>query len=318
MIDVTLENFETEVIAASMATPVLVDFWADWCGPCKSLGPVLEKLEQAYAGRFRLVKINADNEQQLTQAFGIKSLPTCILMAGGKPVDGFMGAQPEGQVRQFLDKHLPSEDFLQAQAAAEQANQHLEAGDHDSARAALENALASNPGNDDARYDLIKLLLNAGELNEAAALLAPALSRIPVPLRFEALQQMLHALEFVTTDPRGQWPLDKFDELIGQNKRDFETRFAKSRVLMAAGDWTAAMEELLEIIMRDKKWDAEAPRKTFVAILEILTPPAPKAAADGSGKSAGGIELTGKSALQEDPQAALVASYRRKLSMALN
>jgi len=165
MIDVTIENFETEVIAASMAAPVLVDFWADWCGPCKSLGPVLEKLEEAYAGRFKLVKVNADNEQQLTQAFGIKSLPTCILMAGGKPVDGFMGAQPEGQVRQFLDKHLPSEDFLQAQAAAEEASQHLEAGDHDSARTALENALASNPGNDDARYDLIKLLLNAGELN---------------------------------------------------------------------------------------------------------------------------------------------------------
>jgi len=317
MIDVTLENFETEVITASLATPVLVDFWADWCGPCKSLGPVLEKLEIAYDGRFKLVKINADNEQQLTQAFGVKSLPTCILMAGGKPVDGFMGAQPEGQIRQFLDKHLPSEDFLQAQAAAQEAHQHLQAGDHDGARAALENALASDPGNDDARFDLIKLLLNGAELNEAAALLAPAMSRIPVPLRFEALQQMLNALEFVTTDPRGQWPLAKFDELIGQNKRDFETRFAKSRVLMAAGDWTAAMEELLEIIMRDKKWDEEAPRKTFVAILELLTPPAPKATPD-AGKSAGGIELTGKSALQEDPQAALVATYRRKLSMALN
>ena len=317
MIDVTLENFETEVIAASLATPVLVDFWADWCGPCKSLGPVLEKLEIAYDGRFKLVKINADNEQQLTQAFGVKSLPTCILMAGGKPVDGFMGAQPEGQIRQFLDKYLPSEDFLQAQAAAQEAHQHLQAGDHDGARAALENALASDPGNDDARFDLIKLLLNGAELNEAAALLAPAMSRIPVPLRFEALQQMLNALEFVTTDPRGQWPLAKFDELIGQNKRDFETRFAKSRVLMAAGDWTAAMEELLEIIMRDKKWDEEAPRKTFVAILELLTPPAPKATPD-AGKSAGGIELTGKSALQEDPQAALVATYRRKLSMALN
>jgi putative thioredoxin len=317
MIDVTIENFETEVLAASLATPVLVDFWAEWCGPCKSLGPVLEKLEVAYGGRFKLVKVNADNEQQLTQAFGIKSLPTCILMAGGKPVDGFMGAQPEGQIKQFLDKHLPSEEFLQAQAAAEEAHQHLQSGDHSSARAALENALANDPGNDDARHDLIKLLLNAGELNEAAALLAPAMSRIPVPLRFEALQQMLNALEFVTTDTRGQWPLDKFDELIGQNKRDFEIRFAKSRVLMAAGDWTAAMEELLEIIMRDKKWDDEAPRKTFVAILELLTPPAPKAAPE-AGKTAGGIELTGKAALQEDPQAVLVASYRRKLSMALN
>ena len=318
MIDVTLENFETEVITASLTTPVLVDFWAEWCGPCKSLGPILEKLETAYAGRFNLVKVNADSEQQLTQAFGVKSLPTCILMMGGKPVDGFMGAQPEGQIKQLLDKHLPSVEFLQAQAAAEEANQHLQSGDHDSARTALENALANDPGNDDARHDLIKLLLNAGELGEAAALLAPTMSRIPVPLRFEALQQMLNALEFVTTDPRGQWPLEKFDGLIGQNKRDFETRFAKSRVLMAAGDWTAAMEELLEIIMRDKKWDDETPRKTFVAILELLTPPTPKAGSDGSGKTAGGIELTGKAALQEDPQAALVASYRRKLSMALN
>ncbi len=317
MIDVTIANFETEVIAASMATPVLVDFWAPWCGPCKSLGPVLEKLEVAYGGRFKLVKINSDDEQQLAAAFGIRSIPTCILLKGGQPVDGFMGALPEGQVRQFLDKHVPGEDELQAQAAAEEAQEHLAAGDPHSARAALEQALATNPGNDDARFDLIKLLMQDGELGEAAALLAPTLSRIPVPLRFEALQQWLNALEFVTTDPRGQWTLDKFDELIGQNKRDFETRFAKARLLMAAGQWTEAMEELLEIIMRDKKWDDEAPRKTYIAILELLSPPAPKAGAD-TGKTAGGIELMGKAAVQEDPQAALVSSYRRKLSMALN
>ena len=185
-------------------------------------------------------------------------------------------------------------------------------------RLVAERALAINPANDDTRHDYVKLLISLGELESAESALAPALAQIPRQLRFEALLHWLQALQFATTDERAQWTLDQFDAALAANKRDFDTRLAKSRLLMAAGQWEAAMEELLEIIMRDKKWDAEAPRKTFVAILEILTPPAPKAAADGSGKSAGGIELTGKSALQEDPQAALVASYRRKLSMALN
>jgi putative thioredoxin len=317
MMDVTIQNFEAEVIEASMTTPVLVDFWAPWCGPCKSLGPVLEKVETAYEGRFKLVKIDSDQEQQLAQAFGIKSIPTCVLLMNGQPVDGFMGALPEGQVKQFLDKHLPAEGALQAQAAAQEAEDHLQAGDAQGARAAMEQALATDPGNDDARFDLVKLLIGLGELAEASALLAPAMSRIPVPLRFEAQTQWLNALEFVTTDPRGAWELDQFDALIAQNKRDFEARFAKSRLLIAIGQWEAAMDELLEIIMRDKKWDNEAPRKTFVALLELMTPPKSKAQ-DATGKSAGGIELMGKAALQEDPHMAMISSYRRKLSMALN
>lgn len=318
MIDVTLANFETEVIATSQTVPVLVDFWAPWCGPCKTLGPVLEKVEAAYAGRFKLVKVNTEEEQQLAQAFGIRSIPTCVLMVQGQPLDGFMGALPEGQIKTFLDKHLPSEDALQAQAHAEEAQQLAQAGDTQSAQARLADALAHDPGNDDLRFDYVKLLIGNGQLGEAAAALAPALAQIPLQLRFEALAQWLNALEFVATDARGHWPLDEFEQRISANKRDFDTRFAKSRLLIAQGDWEAAMEELLEIIMRDKKWADEAPRKTYVALLELLTPPKPKADAGATGKSAGGLELAGQLVPQQDPQAELVARYRRKLSMALN
>jgi putative thioredoxin len=318
MIDVTMANFETDVIAASQTTPVLVDFWADWCGPCKSLGPLLEKLETAYEGRFTLVKINADTEQQLAGAFGIKSLPTCILLMGGRPVDGFMGALPEGKVREFLDKHLPSEGELTAQADAQEAEHLMAEGDTDAALAKLQEALSLNPADDETRYNFVKLLIAVGDLEEAQAALAPKLTEIPLQLRFDALNYWLQALQFVSTDERGAWTFEQFDALIEKNKRDFDTRFAKARLLIAAGQMEQAMEELLEIIMRDKTWNNEAARKTYVSILELMTPPKNKNDAAAHGKTAGGIELTGKAALQEDPQAELISRYRRKLSMALN
>ena len=318
MIDATVENFEAEVIAASMTTPVLVDFWAPWCAPCKSLGPILEKLEAEYEGRFKLVKINSDDEQQLASAFGVRSLPTCIMLKNGQPVDGFMGAQPEGQVRQFIDKHVPSEGELIAEAGSEEAEALLESGDTDAALGKLQEALAVNPANDDVRFDYVKLLIATGQFEEADSALAPAMAQIPKQLRFEALVEWLGGLRFAETDPRGEWQVEQFDALIATNKRDFDTRYAKARVLMAAGEWTASMDELLEIVMRDKTWNEQAARKTYVAILELLSPARPKPDAHSAGKSAGGIELTGKAAMAEDPQVALVSSYRRKLSMALN
>ncbi|MDM7463950.1 MAG: thioredoxin [Tepidimonas taiwanensis] len=316
MIDVTLANFQAEVLEASLTTPVLVDFWAPWCGPCKVLGPLLEKVEQAYGGRFILAKVNTEEEQQLAGYFQIRSIPTCILFVGGQPVDGFMGALPEGQIRAFLDRHLPSEADLLAAAERAEAEAAAAHGDADAALQRLRDALAKAPDNDDVRFDLVRLLIESGQLAEAAAALAPALGKIPVPLRFEALAQWLNALEFVANDPRGQWPLEKFDELIAANRRAFETRLAKARVLIARGEWTAAMDELLEIIMRDKKWGDEVPRKTVVALLELMTPPKRDAAA--APKSAVGLEIAGHSATAEDPQAELVSRYRRKLSMALN
>jgi putative thioredoxin len=278
----------------------------------------LKKLETEYAGRFKLVKINSDDEQQLAGAFGIRSIPTCVLMVGGRPADGFMGALPEGQVKQFLDKHLPSEQELEAEHDLEEAEAALADGDTDAALAKLQEALAINPANHDARHDYVKLLISLGELELAETALAPALTQIPQPLRFLALQHWLQALQFATTDERANWSLEAFDELIAQNKRDFDTRMAKSRLLMAAGEWTAAMDELLEIVMRDKNWEDGLARKTIVSILELLTPPPAKEAASASGKTAGGIELSGHANAAQDPQAELVSRYRRRLSMALN
>jgi putative thioredoxin len=315
MIDVTIANFETEVIEASQHVPVLVDFWAPWCGPCKSLGPVLEKVEAAYGGRFKLVKINSDDEQQLAAAFGIRSIPTCVLMVNGQPVDGFMGALPEGQVKAFLDKHLPPADEAQHEAPAPEADD-TPAG---SPLEKLAHQLAQDPSNNDVRFEYVKHLIAEGHFEEAEVALAPAMAQIPLQLRFEALAHWLNALLFTGNDPRGQWTIAQFDEAIAQNKRDFDTRFAKSRVLIAMGDWPAAMEELLEIIMRDKQWAEEAPRKTYVGLLELMTPPKPRDAGAVPGKTAGGIELASHAAAAaQDPQAELVSRYRRKLSMALN
>ena len=318
MIDVTVQNFDAEVIEASMTTPVLVDFWAPWCGPCKIIGPLLEKAEVDYGGRFKLVKIDSDQQQELSQAFGIRSIPTCVLMMGGKPVDGFMGAVPEGQLKTFLDKHVPSLGELEAEADAEDAQALIAAGDPHAALHKLHEALTINPGNDDARYDYVKLLIENNLLEDAEAALAPALAAIPRQLRFDALEQLLNAIKFVATHAQGTWATEQFDTLIAANKRDFDTRLAKARVLMVGGNWTGAMDELLEIIMRDKTWGDAVPRKTFVAILELLTPPKPKANPQDMGKTAGGIEIAGKVVAEQDPQAQLVSTYRRKLSMALN
>lgn len=318
MINVTIENFDAEVVAASHQVPVLVDFWAPWCGPCKVIGPLLERVEAEYGGRFKLVKIDSDQEQQLAQAFGVRSIPTCVLMIDGKPADGFMGAVPESKIKEFLDKHVPSEAVLEAESDAEDAQALAAAGDPQAALTKLHEALTLDPGNDDARYDYVKLLIEMDMVEDAEAALAPTLAYIPKQLRFEALGQLIASIRFVLEDERGTWEIAQFDALIAANKRDFDARLAKARVQLVGGDWTGAMDELLEIIMRDKAWNDALPRKTFVAILELLSPPKPKANPADAGKTAVGIEMLGKVVAEADPQAQLVAAYRRKLSMMLN
>ena len=297
MIDVTVANFETEVVEASMTTPVLVDFWAPWCGPCKSLGPVLEKLEAAYNGRFKLVKINSDEEQELAGAFGIRSIPTCVLMVGGKPADGFMGALPEGQVKAFLDKHLPAENELEAQAEEEEALQALDDGDVETALAKLQQAVETDPNNDDARFDLVKLLLEMGLEDEAKVAFAPVIAKAAGVRKLDSLNHWIKALDAVAHFADQASAEGQFLSKIAASKRDFDARFGIVQLRMAEQRWTDAMDELLEILMRDKSWNSDLARKTYVAVLDIIDTPKPKVA-DGH-------------IPPEDPT---VATYRRRLS----
>ena len=294
MIDVTIANFQEEVIAASMTLPVLVDFWAPWCEPCKSLGPVLEKVEAAYAGRFKLVKIDSDQEQQLGEAFGIRSVPTCILVMNGQPVDGFTGALPEGKIKEFLDKHLPPaiEEAPEPEVLADSVDT-----DPAAVLERLQQAVATDPANDNARFDYVKHLLTLGRDDDAKVAFAPVIGQTATVQRFDSLKRWMNAIDFVAINAHGESAVAQFDAKIAANKRDFDARFDQARWLMAGQRWTDALDELLEILMRDKAWSDGLARKTYIAILDIMDAPKPKVA-DG----------------QIPPEDRVVASYRRRLS----
>ncbi len=294
MIDVTIANFEEEVIAASKTIPVLIDFWAPWCAPCKSLGPILEKVEVAYGGRFKLVKIDSDQEQQLGTAFGVRSIPTCILMMNGQPVDGFTGALSEGKVKEFLDMHLPPADeppekeeepVAQADTSPEGVLEKLKAD------------VANDPSSESARFELVKQLLLNGMDDDAKVAFAPVIAQTATVRRFDSLKRWMDAIDFVAVSAHDAEAQARFDAKITANKRDFEARFDKARLFLAAQRWTDALDELLEILMRDKAWADDLARKTYIAVLDIMETPKPKVA-DG----------------HIPPDDPTLATYRRRLS----
>jgi putative thioredoxin len=312
MTDITLQNFESDLIQASMQQPVLLDIWAPWCGPCRTLGPLLEKVEAAYGGRFVLAKLNSDEQPeiagQLSQAFGVRSIPFCVLFDKGQPVDGFVGALPEAQIREFLDRHVPSAEAAEAETEAMEAEALEADGDFEAALSKLQQAVAVDPANDSARYEYLKLLIETGHLEQARHAYEPVAGKAIVEPRFAAIGLWLDACERA---PTARSP-EALQTAIAANRRDFEARYELAQGLMAGKRFTEAMDALLEIVMRDKEWSQQLARKTYVAILELMSKPAPRPSAE---QAKGTLELTGK--VQAAPADPVIDQYRRKLSMAL-
>lgn len=255
--DVTEAEFQARVLERSLEVPVLLDCWAPWCGPCRSLGPMLERITEAYGGAFELAKINTDEAPNLSAALRIRSIPLVVLFVGGRPVDQFTGALPEGQIRAFLDKHLqPAGDPMDAvrQQAAEASP--------DDAEALLIQALAMMPGHPEASADLAERMLARGaEPAEVTALL----DRVPEAERGDRDASLRKRITLLGNRPPGDPAA--LAARIAANPRDFEARFALGAWQVFEGDWKAAFDNLLEVVLRDKaegKPDRERARQQLI------------------------------------------------------
>ena len=288
MIEVSLNTFEQEVIEASRQLPVLVDFWAPWCGPCRALGPVLERLEASYAGRFKLVKVNSDENPELSEKFMVRSIPYVLAFVDGNPVDGFIGALPEGQIRPFLDRLLPGS----SEAERRRGHQLIGAGDFAGAAAVFTAVIQADADNDEAKLDLADVLLirlpsrpDARQLEQADQALAALGPRGQADTRAAALKTRLASLRDAAALPE----LGTLRAQISADAGNLKARSALAQRYIADGEHAQALEELLEIIKRDRQYDGGAARQSFLSVLEL---------------AAG--------------EPALVSEYRKRLSRILN
>jgi putative thioredoxin len=277
--DVTTATFQRDVLEASHAQPVIVDFWAPWCAPCRALKPILEKLANEYGGRFRLAKVNSDENPEISSAYGIRSIPDVYAFRDGKPVSHFLGALPESQVRAFIDQVVPSPSEVERLRAAALRG----AGDAAGALAALERAVALDARNALARLDLAELLIAARRLDEAEALLAQVAPDAQLDARVEALRASI-GYERSGASGTGEAELQA---RLASNPADHEARLTLAQRYAAAKRYAPALDELLEIVRRDKEWKDGEARRQIVNIFNLA----------------------------EDPE--LVSEYRRKLSSAL-
>ena len=258
--EVTEQNFEAEVINASLDTPVLVDFWATWCEPCKTLGPLLEQLATEYKGAFRLGKVDVDKNQQLAAMFGIRSVPTVVLVKDGQIADGFAGALPLGQLREFLARHVqPSED-------GEDEAVEAPAETPEAAINRLQQAIAAEPDNAELKLDLAVALAQTGQSDAAATELDALPANLATDARAVRLRQQLELARALKDAPAQT----ELEQRIAADAADWQARDLLGVRLLLGDDPAAGLEQFLAILEKARDWNDGAAKKRLLAAFGTL------------------------------------------------
>ena len=261
IVHVTMANAKQILIDESFQRPVLVDFWADWCEPCKTLIPMLEKLANEYAGQFVLAKVNCDTEPHIAQQFGVRTLPTVMLMKDGQPVDGFAGAQPESAVRGLLEKFLPKPWDLQL----EQARAAIAAGDFGTALALLRNAYEESRKRADIGLELASVLIALKRFDEAAA----QLDLIKLADRDHRYQQLLAQIELQREAAKTP-AIRQLEEALRQAPDDLEAAYQLALQYNQNAQHREALDLLVDILRRDKQFQDGDAKKALLDIIAVL------------------------------------------------
>jgi putative thioredoxin len=270
------ENFVADVIDASHDAPVIVDFWAPWCGPCKQLTPTLEKVVREARGAVRLVKINTDENQELAQQMRVQSIPAVFAFVKGRPVNGFAGAQPESQVKSFVQRLIQSAGGQvgpsPVEQALEQAEEALARDDAGTASAIFAQVIAHDPNNVAAIAGLAKCHIGAGNFAEAKKVLDRATADLATNATIVAART---ALELAEQSKQSASQTGELRQRLEQNPNDHQARLDLAMALYGGGQRDQAIEELLDVIRRDRRWNEEAARKQLVKLFEALGPTDP-------------------------------------------